>query len=108
MDDLKQNKIENLAFQLTSNEILAFNENSFTFFDSEISNKDMIGKFLINNSLLGVFKIIFVARLTLILTATTNFKFANYSDRPLNSVAIEGIDSKSIIEQIKSLIIKTY
>lgn len=105
MDDLKQEIIDNLIFRLQAQEIIIQSDNSIKF-ASSTENKPNEGEILIDDSKKGIYKIYFVDKLRLILSAKDDFKFTNFKETLTSTIAIEGIDSSAILDCIKLLSIK--
>lgn len=105
MDDLKQQIIDNLIFRLQAQEIITQSDNSIKF-KSSTENKLNEGEILIDDSKKGIYKIYFVDKLRLILSAKGDFKFTNFKETLTSTIAIEGIDSSAILDCIKLLSIK--
>lgn len=105
MNELRQDIVNNLIFRLQAQEIVTQNDNSIRF-SSSANDKQNEGEILIDDSKKGIYKIYFVDKLTLILSAKDDFKFTNIKETPINTIAIEGVDSSAIIDCIKLLSIK--
>ena len=97
MDNIRQSRINNLNYFLTGKELITASGSAITFFDSIITENGILGKILIDQLKSGTYQILFVNKLTLLLTSTSDFKFSSPNDILLNSIAIEGIDTESII-----------
>ena len=104
-NDFRQDRINNLIFLLHEREIVTSNGNSIKF-SSSIQEKQNEGEILIDDIKKGIYKIYFVDKLTLILSAKDNFKFTNFRETPISTIALEGIDSSAILYCIKILAIK--
>ena len=105
MNEIQKSRINDLNFTLIENELVTEHGLAIKFFDADYNEDVITGKMLIDYSKTGVYKIIFSDKLTLLLTSTSNFKFFNHKDYQVNSIAISGIDSDSIITLIRNLII---
>jgi hypothetical protein len=105
MEDFKQEMIDNLIFRLQAQEIITQSDNSINF-TSSTENKLNEGEILIDDSKKGIYKIYFVEKLRLILSAKDDFKFTNFNETITSTIAIDGIDSSSILDCIKLLSIK--
>lgn len=105
MDNLRQDIIDNLIFRLNAQEILTQNNNLIKF-SSSTEDKQNEGEILIDDSKKGSYKIYFVDKLRLILIAQDDFKFTNFKETPITTIAIEGVDASAIIDCVKLLSIK--
>lgn len=104
-NELRQDRINDLIFLLHEREIVTQNGNSIKF-SSSIQAKQNEGEILIDDFKKGTYKIHFVDKLTLILSAKDDFKFTNFKETPINTIALIGIDSSAILDCIKILAIK--
>lgn len=103
MDDIRQSTINNLSYFLTDKEIVTKDGKSIKFSEDTL-NDNATGKFVIDDSKTGIYKIYFVEKLTLVLTATDDFKFKSYSNK-LTSIALitDKNEISAIVEQIERL-----
>lgn len=106
MDEIRQNTINNLNYLLNEAEIITSNGNSIKFINSLTFKDDHEGEILLDSSKKGAYKIYFVDKLTLILTAIDDFKFANFKNVATKSIALVGDDSSFILDAIKILLIE--
>ena len=106
MDDIRQNTINNLNYLLNEAEITTTNGNSIKFINSITFEDNHEGEILLDGSKKGVYKIYLIDKLTLVLTAIDDFKFANFKNLAANSIALVGDDSSFILDAIKILLIK--
>lgn len=105
MDNLKQDIIDNLIFRLHEQKIITQSDNSIRF-NSSTEDKVNEGEIIIDDSKKGIYKVYFVDKLRLILSAKDDFKFTNFKETQTSTIAIEGIDSSAILDCIKLLSIK--
>lgn len=101
MDDIRQSRIQNLKYLITANEIISESGVSFIFYEGKIIENGVEGKIKVDKKFDGFYKILFGKKLTLFLKSNGTFNFSNIKNRPSNSIAIEGIDTNSILELIK-------
>lgn len=105
MDDIRQSRIDHLNYCLTRKKLITESAISIFFFDAIANENGITGKILIDHYKTGDYNIFFADKLTLILISTSNFKFSNFQNMQLNSIAIEGIDTDAIINLTRNLII---
>ncbi len=101
----KQEIIDNLIFHLKEKPIPLKSGNVIEFKKSN-QNSNNEGTFIIDSLKTGIYKIHFPDRLSLSLISNGSFKFTNLDINPVNTVSIEGIDTRAILDIINLLTIE--
>lgn len=105
MNDIRQEKIDALILHLCQNKISLKSGNSIRFKNTNQHNQNA-GEFLIDGSKKGSYIIHFVDKLSLSLSSKDDFKFTNFSNEPINTISLEGVDIGAILDLIPLLTIK--